>query len=205
MNRIIVIGASGHGKVVADIAKLNGYDEIVFLDDNDKIKECVGCPVLGPLEMLRDIVGDVFVAIGNSKIRRMIMEREINRSFPVLIHPSAVISEDVVINKGTVIMAGVVINPSTVIGKGCIINTASSIDHDCMIHDYCHIAVGSHLCGTVVVDNNTWIGAGSTISNNVIICNDCIIGAGSVVLHDIVQSGIYMGVPVHKKQEVRND
>ena len=82
---------------------------------------------------------------------------------------------------------------------GCIINTCSSVDHDCVIGDFVHIAVGSHLSGTVKVGDATWIGAGATVSNNVSICGRCMIGAGAVVVDDITESGTYMGVPAVKK------
>ena len=95
-------------------------------------------------------------------------------------------------------MAGAVINPGVRIGKGCIINTCSSMDHDCVVGDYVHIAVGSHLCGTVSVGDGTWIGAGATVSNNVSICSDCMIGAGAVVIKDIKESGTYVGVPAKR-------
>ena len=95
-------------------------------------------------------------------------------------------------------MAGAVINPGVGIGKGCIINTCSSVDHDCDVGDYVHIAVGSHLCGTVSVGDGTWIGAGATVINNVFICSDCMIGAGAVVVNDIQESGTYVGVPARR-------
>ena len=110
----------------------------------------------------------------------------------------AVVAEDVVIGVGTVVMAGAVINPGTHIGKGCIINTCSSVDHDCIVDDFVHVAVGSHLCGTVNVGAGTWIGAGVTVSNNVFICPDCMIGAGAVIVNDIWESGTYVGVPAKR-------
>lgn len=195
MNKLIIIGASGHGKVVADIAKLNGYNEIVFLDDNPDIKECFGYSVLGLSEKISEIDGDVFVAIGNSDIRKKIMDRYNNRTYPVLIHPASVIADNAVIGKGTVVMAGVVINPDSFIGDGCIVNTSSSIDHDCEVGNYCHISVGSHLCGTVKLGDNIWVGAGAIISNNINICSDAYIGAGAVVVNDIKDIGTYIGIP----------
>lgn len=201
MNRLIIVGASGHGKVVADIAKLSGYRDIVFLDNNPEIKECAGYPVLGPDTMVKDLEGDLFIAVGNAEIRRQLMDREAGRSFPVLIHPSAVIAEGVKIGDGTVVMAGTVVNPDTKIGKGCIVNTSSSIDHDCVVEDFSHIAVGAHLCGTVHVGKGTWIGAGATVSNNVDICGNCMIGAGAVVVKDIKEPGTYVGVPAKLKGE----
>ena len=68
MNKLIIIGASGHGKVVADIAALNGYKDIVFLDNDPEIKACAGYPVLGPDTMTSELDGDVFIAVGNAKI-----------------------------------------------------------------------------------------------------------------------------------------
>ena len=198
MNRLIIIGASGHGKVVADIACRLGYTDIVFLDNNPKLEKCAGFSVLGSDKMVKDLDGDVFVAIGNANTRKKLMTDNQGRRFPVLIHPSAVVAGDVQIGVGSVVMAGVVINPGTSIGMGCIVNTSSSVDHDCLIGDYCHISVGSHLCGTVAVGDNTWIGAGATISNNVDICADCLIGAGAVVVRDIDEPGTYIGIPAKR-------
>ena len=193
--RLNILGASGHGKVVADIAKLNGYSEIYFFDDDRSIKECAGYPVVGTENDLSAAIGHIFIAIGNAKTRRRVMEKYNNRYFPVLIHPSAVVADGVEIGHGTVVMAGAVINPGVRIGRGCIVNTLSSIDHDCKNGDYCHIAVGVHLCGTVTVGAGTWIGAGATVSNNVNICSNATIGAGAVVIHDIGEEGTYIGVP----------
>lgn len=197
MNRLTIIGASGHGKVVADIAVLNGYNDIVFLDDNECITECAGFPVVGKSTDVPE--GEVFVAIGDSEIRMRLCEMNKDKKQPVLIHPDSVVANEVEIGIGTVIMAGAVINPGSRIGRGVIVNTCSSIDHDCIIGNFVHVSVGAHLCGTVMVGDNTFIGAGSTIINNVTICSDCMIGAGSVVVKSIMTPGRYLGVPASKK------
>ncbi len=194
--RLVIVGASGHGKVVAEIAKLNGYDDIVFLDDNENVHECAGYPVVGKSTDAPD--GDLFVAVGNSAARKMLIERYNSRVQPVLCHPKAIISTDVTIGRGTVVMAGAVINPSVTIGKGVIVNTSCSIDHDCIIGDYSHVSVGAHLSGTVTVGAETWIGAGATVINNVSICDNCMIGAGAVVIRSINDMGIYVGVPAKR-------
>ena len=199
MRKLTIIGASGHGKVVADIAKLNGYDEIVFLDDNEDVEVCGRYPVVGTIAMVPNINSAIIVAIGNGSIRKRIMERFSNKTFPVLIHPNAVIADGVKIGKGTVIMAGAVVNSDSEIGEGCIINTTSSVDHDCIVGDYVHVAVGAHLCGTVTVGSETWIGAGAIVSNNISIGAGCMVGAGSVVVKDITERGTYMGVPARLK------
>lgn len=198
LKKLIIIGASGHGKVIADIAVRNGYKDIVFLDDDENIKECAGFPVIGKTVEAKEMDGDKIVAIGNPKIREKIQE-EINRVI-TLIHPDAVISRRVEIGEGSVIMAGAVVNTDVIIGKGCIINTAASVDHDCILGDYVHVSVGAHLSGTVEIGRRTWIGAGATVSNNVNICGDCMVGAGAVVIKDIDKPGTYVGVPAREKK-----
>lgn len=193
--KLVIIGASGHGKVVADIAVKNGYEDIVFLDDDETIHECGGYPVIGNSSSAEEIDGDKIIAIGNAEIRERI-QRKIK--VITLIHPDAVISRRVEIQEGTVVMAGAIINSDTVIGKGCIINTGASVDHDCKIGNFNHISVGTHLAGTCVTGDRTWIGAGAVVSNNVSICNDCMIGAGAVVIKNIDESGTYVGVPAKK-------
>ena len=199
MNRLIIIGASGHGKVIADIAMINGYDDIVFLDDDESIKECAGFPVIGTSKDAKALDGDKIVAIGNATIRERI-QKEIETI--TLIHPSAVIGRRVRVGKGTVVMAGAIINSDTDIGDGCIINTASSVDHDCIIEDFCHIAVGAHLCGTVHIGRCTWIGAGATVSNNIDICGGCMIGAGAVVIKNIEQKCTAVGNPARPIRQI---
>ncbi len=200
--KLIIVGASGHGKVVADIAVKNGYDEIEFLDDKfsntDFIKSFAKWPIIGNTKKLSEINNDVFIAIGNSKIRKNFMERYRDKHIITLIHPDAIIANDVKIGIGSVIMAGAIVNPYTRIGNGVIINTSSSVDHDCIIGNYSHIAVGSHVAGTVNIGECTWLGAGATVSNNINICDNCMIGAGAVIIKDINESGTYVGVPASK-------
>lgn len=193
LKKLVIIGAGGHGKVVADIAVKNGYEKIVFFDDDENIKECAGFPVIGKSNEAINLDDDKIVAIGNAKIRERIQEKLNN--VITLIHPDASISRRVTIGTGTVVMAGVVINSDTSIGKGCIINTGASVDHDCRVGDYSHVSVGAHVSGTCEIGEGTWIGAGAVISNNVIIFNNCIIGAGAVVIKDISTQGTYIGVP----------
>lgn len=198
LKKLIIIGASGHGKVIADIAVRTGYEDIEFLDDDENVKECAGFPVVGKTCEALQLDGDKIVAIGNAKVRERIQEGL--NYVATLIHPDSVISRRVKIGEGTVVMAGAVINSDTVIGKGCIINTGASVDHDCILGDFVHVSVGSHLSGTVNVGKGTWIGAGATVSNNVNICGDCMIGAGAVVIKNIDKPGTYIGVPAREKK-----
>lgn len=204
MKRLLIIGASGHGKVVADIAMLNGYQEIAFLDDNPTIKQCAGHSIIGKSidaeKLNASQVSDFFVAIGNNKIREQIYLKlyELGLNIVSLVHPNAIIASNVHIGNGTVIMAGVIINPESIIGKGCIINTGATIDHDDKISDFVHISVGAHLCGTVSVGKTTWVGTGTIICNNISVCSNSVLGAGTVVIENISKSGTYIGVPSRK-------
>lgn len=204
MKKLAIIGASGHGKVIADIAVKNGYKEIVFLDDNPNVQECAGFRVVGTSKDLDKYPDyDVIVAIGNACIRKKIHKQVGEDRLTALIHPQSVISRRVTIGQGTVIMAGAIVNSDTKIGEGCIINTGASVDHDCSIGDFVHVSVGAHIAGTVTIGKRTWIGAGATVSNNIEICSECMIGAGAVVVSNIKEKGTYIGVPVKKMEDER--
>lgn len=202
MRRLGIIGASGHGKVVADIAARNGYDDIFFFDDNDQKSICGDYSIVGKCDEVLNYIGksEVFVAIGNASIRKKILEDLINQGAEIatLVHPDAVIGSGVQIGIGSAVMAGVVLNPECKIGKGCIVNTCASVDHDCCLGDYVHISVGAHVAGTVLIGSDTWIGAGAIVNNNLHITDSCMIGAGAVVIDDIVERGTYVGVPARK-------
>lgn len=200
-DKLIIIGASGHGKVVADIAKLCGYNDIIFLDDYSNDRICAGYPIKGStadVHLYSDY--DFFVAIGDSQVRERMLDMLLSSGFNVatLIHPNSVVSSSSYIGFGSVVMAGAVVNPFATVGKGCIVNTCSSIDHDCIIDDYVHISVGAHLCGTVKVGKNTWIGTGAVVVNDIEIAENSMIGAGAVVVSDLSESGTYIGVPAKK-------
>ena len=199
--QVIVIGASGHGKVVADIVRRSGDTLLGFLDDNEELPpEIAGIPVLGKVANCVKYPDASFViGIGNSAIREKIVCQLDGVRWYTAIHPSAVISVlDTQIGVGSVIMANAVINPSAHIGAHCIINTASVVEHDNHVGDFTHISVGAKLGGTVSVGAHTWVGIGATVINNVSICDHCMIGAGAVVIRDIKESGTYVGVPARK-------
>ncbi len=199
VNKLMILGAGGHGRVGAEIAQLSGkYTDIAFLDDKAP-ETSFPYPYMGKCEEFADYLNDYdfFIAIGNVSIRRRLQTEveEASGRIITLIHPAAIISKDVTIGKGTVVMAGAIVNTGTKIGDGVILNTASSVDHDCIVEDYCHVSVGAHLCGTVHLGAGTWVAAGAIVINNVTICSDCLIGAGATVTHDLLNAGIYKGTP----------
>jgi sugar O-acyltransferase (sialic acid O-acetyltransferase NeuD family) len=202
-DKLLIIGAGGHGKVVADVAlKMGKWKEIAFLDDNQSMKSSMDIEVIGKLDdafkYIREY--DIFVGIGDNVKREKIIDK-LNyegANIPTLIHPNAIIGEEVNLGIGTVIMAGAVINCCTRIGNGCIINTGATVDHDNIIEDFVHISPGVHTAGGVKVGKRSWLGIGSVVINNIYIIDDCKIGAGAVVIKDITESGTYVGVPARR-------
>ena len=195
MNRLIIIGAGGHGKVVADIAAKIGYTDICFADDHAK-GQCLGFPILGGtahLEAWNDGATDFVIGIGNNAVRKKIAE-EYDINWVRLVHPSAQIGLRASIGRGTVVMAGAVINACAGVGEHCIINTRAVVEHDDRIGNYVHLSPGVTLSGTVTVGECTWLGTGTSVINNVDICANVTVGVGSVVIRSIQKEGIYYGL-----------
>ncbi|NMA27312.1 MAG: acetyltransferase [Burkholderiales bacterium] len=204
-SRLLILGASGHGRVVADIAScLNRYEQIAFLDDDEGKTSAMGHPVLGTIAMVDRYLEDfdLFVAVGNNLVRQRIQLGLKSRQarLATLVHPSAVLGSEVSLGEGTAVMAGAVINCGSIVGRGCIINTSASLDHDNVLEDFVHISPGAHLAGTVHVGECTWIGIGACVINNLRLAGGCRIGAGAVVVSDIVEKGTYVGVPARRRR-----
>lgn len=204
--QVVIIGAGGHAKVIADIIEKSGDQIIGFLDDRiEKGTKIIGnYKVIGNLNnkcqlSMANSDYEFIIAIGNNQIRRGISNTA-NLKFYTAIHPSAQIGLDVEIKEGTVIMANACINSLAKIGRHCIVNTGAIIEHDSIIEDFVHISPNAALGGTVKIGENTHVGIGSVIKNNITICGDCTIGAGAVVVENITESGIYVGVPTRRKK-----
>ncbi len=200
MKNVIIIGAGGHAKVVADIIQCSGDHVLGFLVSGTTDNTFLGKPILGK-DSDYDLYPDAYfvIAIGNANARERISSNMPNAKWYTAIHPTAVISTlDTIIGEGTVVMANAVINPCAHIGKHCIVNSTAVVEHDNNIDDFVHVSVGTKLAGSVTVGKRTWLGVGATISNGISICSDCMIGAGAVVVKDIVEPGTYVGVPAKK-------
>ncbi len=197
-DKLHILGASGHGAVVADIAMALGYQEIVFCDDDPaKLGQTIlDCPVIGDRHAIPQGV-QVAIAIGINSIRRQVIDqaREKGWDLPILIHPSAVISPHAKIQAGTVIMANAVVNVRSVVGPGCILNTSCSVDHDCKLGASVHIAPGVRLSGNVIVGELSMLGTGSCAIQGVTIGSNSMIGAGSAVVRDIPDNVVAYGNP----------
>lgn len=206
MPKLLILGAGGHGKVVAEIASLMGlWEEISFLDDRKSLYDVIGFKVIGRFDdymRFREEFTDAFVAIGNNQLRIKWLNALEQAGFkiPILKHPLSIISPTSHIEPGVVVMPGAVINASTKIGRGCIINTSSSIDHDSILEEGVHISPGAHLGGAVLVGTCSWICIGAGISNNIRIGKHSVVAAGSVVIEDIGDSVLVAGVPAKIKK-----
>lgn len=203
-NEVIIIGAGGHAKVIADIIIKRKEKLIGFLDDNKEKDTSIieNYNIIGKIEDCLKIQKEnpdikFIIAIGDNKIR-MKISKKYNLLYYTAIHPSAIIGIDTKIAEGTVVMANAVINSGTQIGKHCIINTGVIIEHDNKIGNFVHVSPNSTLAGTVKIERCTHIGVGATIINNINIGADVVIGAGAVVVKDIIDSGIYVGVPAKR-------
>lgn len=195
---LYIIGAGGHGAVVADIALACGMAIAGFIDDNptNHGTAVLEWTVLGG----RDVIpagAPVALAIGNNAVRATLLTlaRERGWTLPALVHPTATISRFARIGEGTVVMPHVVVNARTSIGCACILNTACSVDHDCVLGDAVHLAPGVRLAGTVQVGHDSFVGIGSCVHPGKRLGARVTIGAGSVVVRDIPDEVLAYGVP----------
>ncbi len=201
MKSLAILGASGHGKVVAEVALASGWNDVSFYDDAWPERCRLGkWPVLGDTAALldsRDRFDGVIVAIGRNPVRmeKIGLVQEAGGLIATIVHPSAVISATARLGEGTVAMAGVVVNADAVIGRGSILNTSCSVDHDCVVGEGVHISPGVHLAGDVHVNDLSWIGIGASIRQGVTIGRAVQVGAGAAVVNDIADNLTVVGVP----------
>ncbi|MEJ6533229.1 acetyltransferase [Pseudoalteromonas lipolytica] len=198
--KLAIVGASGHGKVVADLAEILGYT-VCFYDDAYPIKtQLEHWDIVGTFTDLlaRKVENvEVIVAIGNNLVRKQKCNELTQFGFDLatLIHPSAIVSQYAKIAFGTVVFAGAVINAFAEIGFGCIINTSSVIEHDTKVGEYSHICPNTALAGAVTIGECCWIGIGSQVIQLISIGNNTLVGAGSVVVKNIPADVTAFGSP----------
>lgn len=206
INKLVIVGAGGHAKVVLDTALLmNCWQTIVLLDDAAQ-GELFGYPILGNCHLLGTRLlpdeYDVVVAIGNNRIRAQHLQRATQLGFtlPNIIHPTATISRFAQLQQGCVIFAHAVINAAAQLGMGTIINTAAIVEHDCILGHFTHISPAAHLGGNTYVGDYSWLGIGCNTRQGSIIGKHCIIGAGATVIQPIADHTTAIGVPAKPLQ-----
>lgn len=197
MNKpFVVLGAGGHGAVVADIILQNGYRLEGFLDDGLPVGTMIlGTPVLGKLALCTTFKDcDFVLAVGDQAVRKRLAQTYL-LDYTTVIHPASTIGNEVSIGMGGVVMAGAIINARATVGRHSIINSGCIVEHDNCLSDFVHIGPGAVLGGTVSVGESTFIGIGATIRNNIVIGSSVIVGAGAVVVKDIPADCTVVGVP----------
>lgn len=194
MDEVCLFGASGHGKVVKDIAASLNTTVIAFMDDEPKCDYLHETPVISS-DKIADYVSNSFViSIGNNHLRKNVAER-ISSPFVKLIHKESIISPRVTILEGSVVMAGVKINSDTAIGAHVIINTGAVIEHDCSLANFVHVSPNATVTGNVNIGEGSHIGAGAIIIPNIKIGKWAIVGAGSVIIEDVPDYAVVVGNP----------
>lgn len=197
---IYIYGASGHGKVIADIACHCGYTFAGWIDDKSDSDAL-------EWEEFRSLhpTGAIAIGIGDNNARERIMRKiaEAGYQLPPLIHPGAVISASATIGEGSVIMPLAVVNADALIGRGCIINSGAVVEHDCILEDYVHISPNAALAGGVHIKHHTHIGIGAAVIQKITVGSGCIIAAGSAVIRDIPDDSMAAGVPAAVRKTVQ--
>ncbi len=199
---LFVLGAGGHGRVVAECARSAGLHVLGYIDDNPQLigKSFIGFSVLGTSDRLEGTAlseSGVILGIGSNQTRLRLAHQYLNRScsLPVIQHAHSWVSPSATCGAGTVIMANATVQTLCRIGMASIINTNASVDHDCIIGDGVHIAPGVHLAGNVSVGSGTHIGIGASIIEGIHIGSGCLIAAGAVVIRDVTDGQRVAGVP----------
>jgi sugar O-acyltransferase (sialic acid O-acetyltransferase NeuD family) len=199
--KIVIYGAGGHGKMVADAAIAQGEYEVTGFIDDSATGSVMDLPVLGS-EIPEGIDGAI-VGVGDPLVRSKLQKKVQDAGLTIIsvVHPTATVCSGVVFGEGTVIMPQAVVGVDTVLGDGCIINTDATVDHDSTIGDFAHISPGAHLAGEVSIGANTQVGIGSSVKEGVKIGSNSIIGAGSTVVSDIEDGCTAFGTPAKKVSE----
>ena len=200
--KLLIAGAGGHGRVVADAAEATRrWSEIAFVDDQYPTLQKSGAwRVVGRVSELTHLATQYaacLAAFGQPRLRLEVLERARMAGFelPVLVHPRAVVSPHVRLGAGTVVFAGSVVNIGTTGGIGCIFNTGATVDHDCELADGVHVCPGANIAGQVRIGARSWIGIGAVTRQGIRIGADVTVAAGAVCVKDIRDGVTVVGVP----------
>jgi len=201
---IVIIGASGFGKMVLDISEQTPLKVAGFIDDDKTLHNKIidGVSVLGGFGLLPRLIENhniegAIVTIGNNKIRAEFFEKLKGMGLRLvnIIHPSAVISKNAKIGDGVIIQEAAVISANTKIGSNVIIGIGATISHDSVIEDHTHVAPGAHLAGSVTVKKYADVGIGVSVIQNITIGENATVGAGAAVIRDVPDNTVVVGVP----------
>jgi sugar O-acyltransferase (sialic acid O-acetyltransferase NeuD family) len=206
--QIILIGGGGHCKSCIDVIEQGQKFEIVgILDLSEKYgQKILGYKIIGNDEDIPKFAKQGFsflisigqIAYPKLRIKLFKIIKDNGGNLPVIISPYAYISRHSRIGKGVIIMHNAIINANVVIGENCIINNKALIEHDVEIESNVHISTNTTINGECKIGENCLIGSSSILNHTIKIASNTIIGSGAVVTKDIIESGVYVGIPVKK-------
>jgi len=203
--RVVVIGAGGHAKVVVATLRAAGVEIGAILDDDSAKwgRDLLGVRIEGPLAGLQpDVAQGAVLGIGDNATRQSLAQR-LRLEWATVVHPTALVHPSVRLGPGTVVFAGAVIQPDTVVGTHGIINTGATVDHDCVLGDFVHVGPGCHLSGGVTLGEGAFLGIGTVAIPQTRIGAWTVVGAGGVVVSDLPAHALVRGVPARVVGERR--
>lgn len=172
--KLLVLGAGGHGRSVAEAAQLSGLFEVVgFLDDAQPIGAHVfGYPILGSMSTMAsrfNACDGAIVAIGNNSLRETLMQQvaAVGMNVETVIHPHAFVSPSALVGKGAAVMAGAIVGTEALLGVGAIVNCGAVVDHHARVDDFGHLGVNACMAGGAVLGRGAWMQAGSALGYGV--------------------------------------
>lgn len=212
--KVVIVGAGGHAKVIVECIDKDKYDVAGYLDKDDQLigENINGIPIIGddsnPFKWLEKGITGCVIGIGHVgkyQLRNELYKKFKNAGFHMVnaIHPQSIISSTAIIKEGTVVLPGAVINANAHVGENVIINSRAVIEHDVVIDNGVHIAPGTVISGGSYVGMNTLIGAGTVIIQRVSIGKETIVGAGTIVIHDIPSHVLAVGNPARIVRKVK--
>jgi acetyltransferase EpsM len=198
---VYLIGASGHGKVIAGAIRELGLHVAGFIEDAKPAGTAFfGSQVLCTLLEIASIERrPMVIAIGDNRTRQRVAaefaERLGESRWLNVVHPRASVGRSCVLGEGTFVAMGASVTEDVKIGRHCIVNTNACVDHDCMLGDFSHVACGATLAGNVVIGEGTLVGAGATVLPGLKVGKWAIIGGGATVTRDVPDGAKVVGVP----------
>jgi sugar O-acyltransferase (sialic acid O-acetyltransferase NeuD family) len=193
---VVVYGAGGHGRVVAEAAGLAGFRVVGFIDDAPTVLGIGDVPVFRPGDPLTQTAAWI-VAIGDNAARAAIVDRclRAGRSLISVVHPRAFVSPTASLGRGVFVAAGAIVHSHAHLGDGVIVNSGAIVEHDAELSGMVHIAPGAVLGGGVRVERGALVGLGSRVLPGLRLGCGATIGAGSVVLTDVDDGATVVGIP----------